>query len=70
MHHDERFDLIVHSVANLYVPDFHLVWAEAQRVLRPGGELLAGFINPFLYNFDQDALAEGRLEAISSPTQS
>lgn len=60
---DGSFDLIVHPVANLYVPDIYPVWAEAHRVLRPGGELLAGFMNPFVYIFDQDALAEGRLEA-------
>jgi SAM-dependent methyltransferase len=59
---DESFDLIVHPVANVYVPDVQPVWAEAHRVLRPSGELLAGFMNPFVYIFDQDALAEGRLE--------
>jgi SAM-dependent methyltransferase len=49
---DASFDLIVHPVANTYVPEIRPVWAEAYRVLRPGGALLAGFINPFVFIFD------------------
>jgi hypothetical protein len=30
------------------------VWTEAFRVLRKGGTLLAGFVNPALYVFDLD----------------
>ncbi len=54
---DGSFDLIVHPVSNLFVPDVRPVWAEAFRVLRPNGVLLAGFMNPFEYLFDR-ALAE------------
>lgn len=53
----ETFDLIVHPVSNVFVPDVRPVWREAYRVLRPGGALLAGFTNPALYLFDLD-LAE------------
>lgn len=49
---DECFDLIIHPVSNLFVSDVHLVWAEAYRVLRPGGYLLSGFLNPVEYIFD------------------
>lgn len=42
---DESFDLIVHPVANCYVQDVGFVWREAWRVLKPGGELLAGLDN-------------------------
>lgn len=54
---DQGFDLIVHPVSNTFVPDVRPVWAEAYRVLRPGGALLAGFSNPAIYLFDWD-LAE------------
>ncbi len=33
------FDLIVHPVSNLFVPDVRPVWREAYRVLRPGGHV-------------------------------
>jgi SAM-dependent methyltransferase len=49
---DESFDLIVHPVSNSFVPDVRPVWAEAYRVLRHGGTLLAGFANPMRYLFD------------------
>lgn len=46
------FDLIVHPVSNLFVPEVRPVWQEAFRVLRPGGSLLSGFLNPVTYIFD------------------
>jgi SAM-dependent methyltransferase len=58
---DESFDLIVHPVSNVFVDDVLPVWAEAHRVLRPGGRLLAGFNNPALYLFDQAAANRGEL---------
>ena len=33
-------------VSNVFVPDVRPVWREAFRVLRPGGSLLSGFMNP------------------------
>ena len=54
---DECFDLIVHPVSNVFVPDVRPVWREAFRVLRRGGALLAGFTNPAVYLFDYE-LAE------------
>ena len=50
----QSFDLIVHPVSNLYVPEIQPVWQEAFRVLRRGGALLAGFTNPVIYLFDHD----------------
>jgi len=35
---DGVFDLIVHPVANCFVPDLQPVWSECSRVLRVGGE--------------------------------
>jgi SAM-dependent methyltransferase len=49
---DGSFDLVFHPVSNLFVPDVRPVWAEAFRVLRRGGVLLAGFLNPAVYIFD------------------
>ena len=56
---DGRFDLIVHPVSNVFAPDVKPVWREAYRVLRPGGSLLAGFMNPVHYLFDVSALERG-----------
>ena len=51
---DQSFDLIVHPVSNLFVPDIQPVWQEAFRVLRCGGVLLTGFTNPAIYLFDHN----------------
>jgi ubiquinone/menaquinone biosynthesis C-methylase UbiE len=49
---DESFDLVFHPVSNLFAPEVRPVWAEVFRVLRRGGSLLAGFLNPAVYIFD------------------
>jgi SAM-dependent methyltransferase len=49
---DESFDLVFHPVSNLFVPEVRPIWREAFRVLRSGGVLLAGFLNPVVYIFD------------------
>ena len=62
MFKDESFDLIVHPVSNVFAPDVRPVWREAYRVLRHGGTLLAGFLNPVLYLFDLEKAEKGILE--------
>jgi len=59
---NESFDLIFHPCSNLFIPDVETVWLECFRVLKPGGVLLAGFLNPMEYIFDWQAEDEGRLE--------
>jgi SAM-dependent methyltransferase len=60
---DASFDLVFHPVSNVFCPDLAPVWRECFRVLRPGGALLAGFMNPDIYIFDADA-SENRGELI------
>lgn len=54
----ERFDLVFHPVSNLFVPDVMVVWQECHRVLKPGGKLLAGFMNPSLFLFNHEEVEE------------
>lgn len=46
---DASFDLVFHPVSNVFCPEIRPVWREAYRVLRPGGQLLAGFGNPVYF---------------------
>lgn len=59
---DESFDLIFHPVSNCFIDDVNLVWKECFRVLRSGGVLMSGFVNPIRYIFDQFKIEEGELE--------
>ena len=62
---DAAFDLIFHPCSNLFVADVMPVWRECARVLRPGGALLAGFMNPAYFLFDHDdALRSGELRVV------
>ncbi len=56
---DEAFDLVFHPVSNLFIPQVRPIYREAFRVLRHGGVLLAGFMNPVMYAFSWDAV-EGK----------
>lgn len=53
---DESFDLVFHPVSNLFAPAVRPVYREAFRVLRRGGILMAGFMNPDVYIFDFEAI--------------
>lgn len=58
---DATFGLVVHPCSNCFVPDVRVVWREVARVLEPGGILLAGFLNPMTFIFDESAAADGDL---------
>lgn len=59
---DASFDLIVNPCSNSFVPDVNPIWKECFRVLKPGGSLLVGFINPITHIFDYDKMEAGDLE--------
>lgn len=51
---DESFDLIFNPISNSYIKDVFHVWNECYRVLKHGGQLLAGFANPTIYLYGKD----------------
>jgi ubiquinone/menaquinone biosynthesis C-methylase UbiE len=53
---DESFDLIFNPPSTLFIPDVAPVWRECYRVLKPGGVLMTGFLNPDEFVFDPVAL--------------
>ena len=63
---DESFDLIFNPVSTVFMPDVRGIWRECYRVLRPGGVLLTGFMNPVHYIFDLFKADEGVLEVAHS----
>lgn len=59
---DEQFDLIVSPCATCFCPSVENVWSESFRVLKPGGSLIVGFINPVYYLFDAAKLDRDEFE--------
>ena len=59
----ESFDIIIHPVSNVYIPHIQPVWNEAFRVLKKGGVLMSGFMNPTFYLFDWELQNKGILQA-------
>lgn len=55
---DACFDVVFNPVSNVFSPDLAPVWQESFRVLRPGGILMAGFMNPDVFVFDAAAMDE------------
>lgn len=59
---DESFDLIFNPCSTVFMPDVRVVWRECFRVLRHGGILMTGAMNPVHYIFDLYKMDEGILE--------
>jgi SAM-dependent methyltransferase len=53
------FDLIINPVSNCFVPDVRKVWLEAYRVLKVGGQMMVGIVNPVDYCFDGELARAG-----------
>jgi SAM-dependent methyltransferase len=53
------FDLIFHPTSNLFIADLAPVWRQCAQILKPGGRLLSGFVNPDFWLFDHDAIEAG-----------
>jgi SAM-dependent methyltransferase len=49
------FDLVFNPVSTVFCPELAPLWRECFRVLRPGGALLTGFMNPDVFIFDEEA---------------
>lgn len=56
---DASFDLIFHPTANVFSAEILPVWQQCSRLLRPGGRLLSGFMNPCFFLFDHAAIEAG-----------
>ena len=63
---DESFDLVFNPCSTVFMPDVRAVWRECARVLRPGGVLMTGSMNPVHYIFDLYKADEGTLEVAHS----
>ena len=63
---DESFDLVFNPCSTVFMPDVRRVWKEAYRVLRHGGILMTGSMNPVHYIFDLYKADEGILEVAHS----
>ena len=59
---DESFDLVFNPCSTVFMPDVRAVWRECARVLRRGGILMTGSMNPVHYIFDLFKMDEGVLE--------
>ncbi len=57
---DDDFDIVVSPCSICFCPDVKPVWRGAHRVLRPGGRLISGMLNPVNYLFDAVELDRGQ----------
>jgi SAM-dependent methyltransferase len=58
---DASFDLVVNPCSTCFAPDVRPVWREVARVLRPGGVLLAGHVNPVVFALDAERMSKREL---------
>lgn len=50
---DESFDLVFNPCSVVFVDNLKPIWEECFRVLKPGGILMTGLINPIIFQLDQ-----------------
>ena len=63
---DESFDLVFNPCSTVFMQDVRAVWRECHRVLKHGGVLMTGMMNPVHYIFDLYKADEGILEVAHS----
>ena len=63
---NESFDLVFNPVSTVFMQDVRTVWKECYRVLRRGGILMTGSMNPVHYIFDLYKMDENILEVTYS----
>ena len=51
---NDSFDIIFCPVSNVYIEDLENMWNESYRVLKSGGLLMVGYMNPWIYMYDGD----------------
>ena len=59
---DGSFDLVFNPCSTCFMENLQPIWNECYRVLRPGGSLLTGFNQPFIYIFDRQSEENGVLK--------
>jgi len=59
---DASFDLVFNPCSTVFMQDVRSVWKGCSRVLRSGGVLMTGSMNPVHYIFDLFKMDEGILE--------
>ena len=62
----ESFDIVFNPCSTVFMQDVRVVWRECYRVLRHGGILMTGSMNPVHYIFDLFKADEGILEVAYS----
>ncbi|RCX11145.1 methyltransferase family protein [Anaerobacterium chartisolvens] len=58
----ESFDVVFLPVSTPYISEVKTLWKAISRVLKNDGVLIAGFINPYVYIFDEDKLEKNVFE--------
>lgn len=53
---DQSFDLIFNPCSVLFVDDVRPVWKECYRLLKPGGILMTGLMNPLAFQVNEESL--------------
>ena len=55
----DSFDLIFNPCSNCFAQNLEPIWRECHRVLKPGGVLMVGFVNPIVQLFDPELQEQG-----------
>ncbi|WP_149499543.1 class I SAM-dependent methyltransferase [Roseiconus lacunae] len=58
---DASFDMVINPCSVNFAPDVRPIWHETARVLRDGGVMIAGLIQPVNYLFDETARDDRKL---------